>query len=165
MRRREFIAGLGGALAMPAALRAQQSAPVLGYLAFSSIENPSGPFPAVLAALKQAGYEEGQTLRVETRYANFQLDRVPMLAEELVKLPCSVIVSSGGPRPALALKKLTSTIPVVFAPIPDPVQSGLVVSLNRPGANITGVAAMTIELDPKRIELLHDMTSRPVHWA
>ena len=133
---------------------------MLGYLASSSPDNPSGPFPPSLA-LKQAGFEVGQALRVETRYANFQLDRIPALAAELVKLPCAVIVSSGGPGPALALQSLTSTIPIVFAPLPDPVQSGLVASLNRPGANITGVAAMTIELDPKRIELLHELTAAP----
>ena len=148
-------------MALPLAARAQQSLPVLGYLAMSSQENASGPFPAVLAALKQAGFERGQTLRVETRYAEFQLERLPALAEELVKMPCSVIVSSGGPGTALVLQKLTSTIPIVFAPLPDPVRSGLVASLNRPGANITGVAAMTIELDPKRIELLHEMTTVP----
>jgi len=133
--------------------------PALGYLASSSLDNPSGPFPAVLAALKQAGFEVGQAIRVETRYANFQLDRIPALAAELVNLPCAVIVSSGGPGPALMLQSLTSTIPIVFAPLPDPVRSGLVASLNRPGANITGVAAMTIELDPKRIELLHELTT------
>jgi putative ABC transport system substrate-binding protein len=164
MIRREFIAMLGGAavassVSWPRAASAQQGTPVLGYLASASAENASGPFPAALAALKQAGFEEGRTLRVETRYANFQLDRLPALADELVKLPCSVIVSSGGPGPALTLKKLTSTIPLVFAPLPDPVQSGLVASLNRPGGNVTGVAAMTIELDPKRIELLHELTA------
>ena len=159
MRRREFIAGVASTAAMPAIGRAQQSMPVLGYLASSGPDTPSGPFPMVLTALKQAGFEAGHTLRVETRYANFQLDRIPALVNELVQIPCSVIVSSGGPGPALALKAATSTIPIVFAPLPDPVQSGLVASLNRPGGNITGVAAMTIELDPKRIELLHEMTA------
>jgi putative ABC transport system substrate-binding protein len=161
MRRREFIVLAGAAAAWPLAARAQRGVPALGYLASSSLDNPSGPFPAVLAALKQAGFEVGQALRVETRYANFQLDRIPALAAELVNLPCAVIVSSGGPGPALMLQSLTSTIPIVFAPLPDPVRSGLVASLNRPGANITGVAAMTIELDPKRIELLHELTAAP----
>ena len=147
--------------AWPLAAGAQQGLPVLGYLASSSLDNPSGPFPAVLGALKQAGFEVGQTLRVETRYANFQLDRIPALAAELVNLPCTVIVSSGGSRPPLTLQSLTSTIPIVFAPLPDPVRSGLVASLNRPGGNITGVAVMTIELDPKRIELLHELTAAP----
>ncbi len=161
MRRREFIGLAGAAAAWPLAARAQRGVPALGYLASSSLDNPSGPFPAVLAALKQAGFEVGQALRVETRYANFQLDRIPALAAELVNLPCAVIVSSGGPGPALMLQSLTSTMPIVFAPLPDPVRSGLVASLNRPGANITGVAAMTIELDPKRIELLHELTAAP----
>ena len=162
MQRRDFLGGLGSAAAMwPLAARAQKGLPVLGYLASSSLDNPSGPFPAVLVALKQAGFEVGQAIRVETRYANFQLDRIPALAAELVNLPCAVIVSSGGPGPSLTLQSLTSTIPIVFAPLPDPVRSGLVASLNRPGANITGVAAMTIELDPKRIELLHELTAAP----
>jgi putative ABC transport system substrate-binding protein len=96
---------------------------------------------------------------MEYRYANNQLDRLPALAAELVKIPAAVIITSGGPGPTLAAKAATTTIPIVFAPVPDPVRSGLVASLNRPGGNITGVAALTIELDPKRLELLHQMTS------
>ena len=165
MKRREFIGVIGGAAATwtlsARAQQRQQGLPVLGYLALSSLDNPSGPFPAALGALKQAGFEVGQALGVETRYANFQLDQIPALAAELVNLPCTVIITSGGPGPALTLQSLTSTIPIVFAPLPDPVRSGLVASLNRPGANITGVAAMTIELDPKRIELLHELTKAP----
>jgi putative tryptophan/tyrosine transport system substrate-binding protein len=160
MRRRDILSAIAGvATSWPLAAGAQQGVPVLGHLASSSLENPSGPFPAFLGALKQAGFELGRTIRLEARYADFQLDRLPALAAELVNLPCSVIIASGGPRPALTLRSLTSTIPIVFAPLPDPVRSGLVASLNRPGANITGVAAMTIELDPKRIELLHELTT------
>src|SRR4051794_21725077 len=103
-RRREFITLLGGAVAWPLAARAQQALPVLGYLASSSLDNPSGPFPAIIGALKQAAFEVGTDLRVETRYANFQLDRIPALAAELVNLPCTVIVSSGGPGPSLVLR-------------------------------------------------------------
>ena len=165
MKRREFIGVIGGAAATwtlsARAQQRQQGLPVLGYLALSSLDNPSGPFPAALGALKQAGFEAGRALGVETRYANFQLDQIPALAAELVNLPCTVIITSGGPGPALTLQSLTSTIPIVFAPLPDPVRSGLVASLNRPGGNITGVAAMTIELDPKRIELLHELTKAP----
>jgi putative ABC transport system substrate-binding protein len=94
---------------------------------------------------------------MEYRYANNQLGRLPALAAELVKIPAAVIVSTGGPAPTLALKAATSTIPIVFAPVPDPVRSGLVASMNRPGGNITGIAALTIELDPKRLELLHEL--------
>jgi putative ABC transport system substrate-binding protein len=94
---------------------------------------------------------------MEYRYANNQLERLPALADELVKIPAAVIITSGGPAPTLAAKAATTTIPIVFAPVPDPVRSGLVASFNRPGGNITGVAALTIELDPKRLELLHEL--------
>jgi putative ABC transport system substrate-binding protein len=159
MRRRQFIAGLGGAAAWPLVARAQQSAmPVIGFLASSSPDAPSGPVAAIQLGLKQARFEIGQTVRMEYRYANNQLDRLPMLATELVEIPAVVIITTGGPGPALAAKAATTTIPIVFAPMPDPVRSGLVASLNRPGSNITGVAALTIELDPKRLELLHQLT-------
>jgi putative tryptophan/tyrosine transport system substrate-binding protein len=158
MRRRAFIALLGGAAAWPCAARAQQMVPVVGYLALSSARAPSGPVEAIHLALKQAGYDIGETVRMEYRYANNQPDRLPGLAAELVNIPAKVIATSGGPTAALAAKSATSTIPIVFAPVPDPVRSGLVASLNRPGGNITGVAALTLELDPKRLELLHELT-------
>src|SRR5262245_31957253 len=159
IRRREFVTLLGGAAAWPLATRAQQPAvPVVGYLASSSADAPSGPVAAIHLGLTQAGYELGRTVRMEYRYANNQLDRLPTLAAELVGIPAAVIVTSGGPRPTLVAKAATTTIPIVFAPIPDPVRSGLVASFNRPGGNVTGVAALTIELDPKRLELLHELT-------
>jgi putative ABC transport system substrate-binding protein len=160
VRRREFITFVGGAtVAWPLPARAQQPAmPVIGFLASSSADAPSGPVAAVHLGLKQGGYELGQTVRMEYRYANYQLERLPALAAELVKIPAAVIVTSGGPGPALVAKASTTTIPIVFAPVPDPVRSGLVTSFNRPGSNITGVAALTIELDPKRLELLHELT-------
>jgi putative ABC transport system substrate-binding protein len=160
MKRRQFIALLGGAAAWPLAARAQQrptTIPVVGLLASSSAEAPSGPVAAIHLALKQAGYEVGQTVRMEYRYANNRLERLPALADELVRIPVEVIITSGGPAPTLAAKAATTTIPIVFAPLPDPVRGGIVASLNRPGGNITGVAALTIELDPKRLELLHEL--------
>jgi putative tryptophan/tyrosine transport system substrate-binding protein len=161
VKRRAFITLLGGAaVAWPLTARAQQPAmtiPVVGFLASSSAAAPSGPVAAIHLALKQAGYEVGQTVRMEYRYANNQLERLPALADELVKIPAAVIITSGGPAPTLAAKAATTTIPIVFAPVPDPVRSGLVASFNRPGGNITGVAALTIELDPKRLELLHEL--------
>jgi putative tryptophan/tyrosine transport system substrate-binding protein len=159
--RRTFIATLGS-MAVPRIGNAQQPAttiPVVGFLASSSADAPSGPVAAIHLALKQAGYEVGHTLRMEYRYANHQVDRLPALAAELVKVPVAVIITSGGPGPTLAAKSATATIPIVFAPVPDPVRSGLVESLNHPGGNITGVAALTIELDPKRLELLHELTT------
>jgi putative ABC transport system substrate-binding protein len=160
VKRRDFITLLGGAaVAWPLGAHAQQSAmPVVGFLASSSADAPSGPIAAIHLALKQAGYEVGQTVRMEYRYANNQPERLPELAAELVKLPATVIVTSGGPATTLAAQAATTTIPIVFAPVPDPVRSGLVASFNRPGGNITGVAALTIELDPKRLELLHELT-------
>jgi putative ABC transport system substrate-binding protein len=156
VKRREFITLIGGAVAgLPLAARAQQAMtiPVIGFLASSSADAPSGPVAAIHLALKQAGYEVGQTVRMEYRYANNQLERLPALADELVKIPATVIITSGGPAPVLAAKAATTTIPIVFAAMPDPVRSGLVASFNRPAGNITGVAALTIELDPKRLEL------------
>jgi putative tryptophan/tyrosine transport system substrate-binding protein len=160
MRRREFITLLGGTAATwPLAARGQHSsAPVIGFLSSAFTDAPSGPIPAIHLGLRQAGFEVGQTVRMEYRYANYQLDRLPALAAELVKIPATVIVTSGGPGPTLAAKAATTTTPIVFAPVPDPVRLGLVASMNRPGGNITGVAALTIELDPKRLELLHELT-------
>ena len=120
--RRELLVALGGAAAAwPLAVRAQQAAmtiPVIGFLASSSADAPSGPVAAIHLALKQAGYEVGQTLRMEYRYANNQLERLPALADELVKIPAAVIITSGGPAPTLAAKAATTTTPIVFAPVP-----------------------------------------------
>jgi len=131
--------------------------PVVGFLALASADEPSGPVAGILLALRQAGLEVGQAVRMEYRYANYQLDRLPALAAELVQFPVSVIITAGGPGPALAAKAATKNIPIVFAPTSDPVRTGLVSSLNRPGGNMTGIAALTVELDPKRLELLHDL--------
>jgi putative tryptophan/tyrosine transport system substrate-binding protein len=160
MNRRKIIMFLGGsAAAWPLTARAQQPAiPIIGFLASWSPNAPSGPIGAIHLALKQAGYEVGQTVRMEYRYANNQLEQLPTLAAELVNIPVAVIITSGGPGPTLAAKAATTTVPIVFAPVPDPVRSGLVASFNRPGGNIAGVAALTIELDPKRLELLHELT-------
>jgi putative ABC transport system substrate-binding protein len=161
MRRRKFLGVLcGAAVSWPLAARAQQPAmPVIGLLATWSVDAPSGPLAAIHLALKHAGLEVGQAVRMEYRYGNNDPNRLPGLAAELVKIPAAVIITSGGPAPTLAAKAATATIPIVFAPVPDPVRSGLVASMNRPGGNITGIAALTIELDPKRLELLHELTS------
>jgi putative ABC transport system substrate-binding protein len=158
MKRREFITLLGGATALPFAAHAQSSVPLIGYLASSSAAAPSGPIEAVHLALKQSGYEVGQASRMEYRYAENHPERLPSLAAELVRMSPQLIITSGGPAATLAAKGATATIPIVFAPLSDPVRSGVVTSLNKPGGNITGVAALTIELDPKRLELLHELT-------
>jgi putative ABC transport system substrate-binding protein len=156
LTRRSF-AGLAGAAIVSSAAKAQQGVPVIGFLALSSAAKPSGPIAAIHLALKQAGYDLGQTVRIEYRYADNQVERLPALAAELAAIPANVIITSGGPWPTRAAKAATATIPIVFAPMPDPVRSGLVASLNHPGGNITGVAALTIELDPKRLELLNEL--------
>ena len=158
MRRREFIASLVGVAGWPLAVRAQQSAlPMIGFLASSSADAPSGPVEAIHLALKEAGFEVGRNVRIEYRYADYRLERLPELAAELVNLPVAVLITSGGATTTLAAKAATNSTPIVFAPVPDPVRSGLVASLNRSGGNITGVAALTLVLDPKRLELLNDL--------
>ena len=157
MRRREFMALVGGAAAWPAAVQAQQSLPVVGLLATTSADAPSGPFDAIPLALRQSGLEVGKAVRMEYRYADNDFHRLPKLAAELVEIPAAVIISTGGPAAALAVKAATKEIPIVFSPVSDPVSTGLVASMNRPGGNMTGIAALTVELDPKRLELLHEL--------
>ena len=160
MRRREFIAGLGGAVTWPFAARAQQSAvPVIGVLTPASPHVFADRLRGFRQGLKDAGYIEGETVTTVYRWAENQADRLPALAAELVHRRVAVIVAAGGAAPALAAKTATTTIPIVFISAEDPVGLGLVASLARTGSNLTGINFLSGELAAKRLELLREFVS------
>jgi putative ABC transport system substrate-binding protein len=160
--RRAFLALAGGAAAavasVPRASWAQQQAmPVIGYLGTGSAVAFADRLRAFHQGLRETGFTEGRNVRVEYRWANDQYDQLARLVDELIRHPVSVIVVPGSTPGALAAKAATSTIPVVFATAVDPVEAGLVASLNRPGGNLTGVATLAAELGPKQLQLLHEV--------
>jgi len=158
MNRREFIGGLGSAAAWSVAAGAQQpTMPVVGYLNVGT-ESFGRPYTATFhQGLSELGYVEGRNVDVLYRWAEYQYDRLPALAADLVRRPVAVIFATGNPAAPLAAKSATSVIPIVFQFGADPVDLGLVTSLSRPGGNVTGVTMLSKTLTAKRLELLHEI--------
>jgi len=155
MRRREFLALIGAAMVWPAGVRAQQSpTPIIGYLSTRGPDTDAPFTTAFQKGLNEAGYFDGKNLAMEFRWGEGQYDRLPELAADLVRRKVTLIAATGGAATGIAAKTATATIPIVFVSGGDPVNLGLVASLNRPGGNITGVVSFGVPLGAKRLELL-----------
>jgi putative ABC transport system substrate-binding protein len=166
MRRREFLAFVGGTVAWPLAARAQQAAmPVIGYLGSETREKFGIRVTAFLQGLGAAGYDDGRNVKIEYRWAGGQHERLPALAAELVRSRVTVIVAPGSVVAAHAAKASTGTIPIVFEVGVDPVGAGLVKSMNRPEGNITGVTSLNVLVTPKRVELMHELLPKAKRFA
>jgi putative ABC transport system substrate-binding protein len=158
VKRREFIALVGcTAASLPFAARAQQESVVIGLLHSGSADDQVNLVAATRQGLKEAGYTEGQNLRIEYRWAEGNYDRLPGMAAELVERRVALIIAAGGTDPARAANAATTTIPIVFVTAADPVRAGLIASLNRPEGNITGINMIGAMLEAKRLELLREL--------
>ena len=158
MRRREFIAGMGGvAFAVPLPARAQQPAmPVIGFLNSASPVLYARPLQAFHLGLEESGFVEGRNVAIEYRWAENRNERLSAMAADLVQRQVTVVAATTTPA-ALAAKAATTTIPIVFETGADPIKIGLVASLSRPGGNVTGVTQLTTGLAPKALEILHEL--------
>lgn len=156
MRRRDLVAIACGAVAWPFVGHAQQPVPVIGYVGSASADAWASRLEAFRAGLHEAGFDEGRNVAIEFRWADGKLDRLPELVDDLVRRKVSVLVTPGSAPAAVAAKRATATIPIVFETGADPIEAGLVTSLNHPGGNVTGVAALTFETSPKRLAILHE---------
>src|SRR6516162_11630893 len=167
MRRREFITLIGGVATWPISARAQQPAtvPVVGFLHPGSAEPNASLLAAFRKGLAETGYTEDRNVAIEFRWAHGDNSRLVEMAADLVQHQVAVIVTPIGTVTALAAKKATTTIPIVFSAGTDPVKAGIVASLRRPGGNVTGVNYMAAELSAKRLSLLHELTPRATRIA
>src|SRR5262247_3760561 len=166
MKRREFITLLGGAAAWPLAARAQQPAmPVVGFVYPGAPELSAGVVAAFRKGLNETGFVEGRNVTVEFRFAYNDNARLPELVGDLVQRRVAVIATPASTPAALAAKAGTATVPIVFGVGADPVDIGLVASLNRPGGNLTGISSMNAELGTKRLGILHELLPRAARFA
>jgi putative ABC transport system substrate-binding protein len=167
MRRRDVIKAVAGSLATwPLVARAQQPAmPVIGYLGAETPERFGIRLPAFRQGLSEMGFEEGRNVKIEFRWANGQNNRLPALADELVRRQVTVIAAPGSGVAALAAKAATTTIPIVFETGVDPVTAGLVKSLSRPEGNITGITSLNADVTPKGLELLRELIPQSKNFA